>query len=142
MRSRLQAAAARGLTRFVGRQPELETVQQALARAQAGHGQVVALVGDAGVGKSRLVYECSTAQRTQGWLVLESAAVSYGKRPPTSRCVDLLQAIVQSTTATTPAPPRQSDGAGPGARRGPPGDDPALLALLEALPDGQPVSGA
>jgi AAA ATPase domain len=78
-RSRLQAAAARGLTRFVGRQLELETLQQALAQAQAGHGQVVALVGEAGVGKSRLVYEVVHSHRTQGWLVLESASVSYGK---------------------------------------------------------------
>jgi len=54
-RTRLQAAAARGLTRFVGRQPELEALRQALAKAHAGHGQVVALVGEAGVGKSRLV---------------------------------------------------------------------------------------
>ena len=45
VRSRLQAAAARGLTRFVGRQPELETLQQALAQAQAGQGQVAALPG-------------------------------------------------------------------------------------------------
>ena len=60
VRSRLQAAAARGLTRFVGRQPELETLQQALVQAQAGHGQVVAMVGEAGVGKSRLLYECAT----------------------------------------------------------------------------------
>src|SRR5262245_17923212 len=52
VRSRLQAAAARGLTRFVGRQPELAALQQALAQAQAGHGQVVAMVGEAGVGKS------------------------------------------------------------------------------------------
>ena len=52
VRSRLQAAAARGLTRFVGRQPELEALQQALAQAHAGHGQVVAMVGEAGVGKS------------------------------------------------------------------------------------------
>jgi hypothetical protein len=57
VRSRLQVAVARGLTPFVGRQSELETLQQALAQAQAGHGQVVALVGDAGVGKSRLLAE-------------------------------------------------------------------------------------
>jgi class 3 adenylate cyclase len=57
LRRRLQAAAARGLTRFVGRQTELVALQQALERAGAGHGQVVALVGEAGVGKSRLVYE-------------------------------------------------------------------------------------
>src|SRR5215468_5890205 len=54
---RLQAVAARGLTRFVGRQMELETLQQALARAATGHGHIVAMVGEAGVGKSRLVYE-------------------------------------------------------------------------------------
>ena len=70
--SRLQAAAARGLTRFVGRQPELETLQQALAQAYAGHGQVVALVGEAVLGKSRLLYEFVHSHRTQGWLVLGS----------------------------------------------------------------------
>src|SRR5215470_17300765 len=58
VRRRLQAAAARGLTRFVGRDQELVVMQQSLAQASAGHGQVVALVGEAGVGKSRLVYEC------------------------------------------------------------------------------------
>ena len=58
LRHRLQAAVARGLTRFVGRDTELAALGQALARAGAGHGQVVALVGEAGVGKSRLVYEC------------------------------------------------------------------------------------
>jgi class 3 adenylate cyclase len=57
-RRRVQAAAARGLTRFVGRQTELTALTEALERAGAGHGQVVALVGEAGVGKSRLVYEC------------------------------------------------------------------------------------
>ena len=50
-RRRLQARAARGLTRFVGRQQELTALQQALEQAGAGHGQVVALVGEAGVGK-------------------------------------------------------------------------------------------
>src|SRR5919197_4122659 len=67
IRRRLQAAAARGLTRFVGRDQELVVMQQALAQASAGHGQVVALVGEAGVGKSRLVYECVHSHRTQGW---------------------------------------------------------------------------
>ena len=71
----VQAAAARGLTRFVGRDQELVVMQQALAQASAGHGQVVALVGEAGVGKSRLVYECVRSHRTQGWRVLESASV-------------------------------------------------------------------
>jgi len=57
IRRRLQAAAARGLTRFVGRQTELEALHQALERASAGHGQVIAVVGEPGVGKSRLFWE-------------------------------------------------------------------------------------
>ena len=91
VRSRLQAAAARGLTRFVGRQPELETLQQALVQARAGHGQVVAMVGEAGVGKSRLLYEFAHSHYTQGWLVLESASVSYGKATPYFPVIDLLK---------------------------------------------------
>jgi class 3 adenylate cyclase/tetratricopeptide (TPR) repeat protein len=91
LRRRLQAAATRGLTPFVGRQPELAALHRALAQAQAGHGQAVALVGDAGVGKSRLVYEVIHSHRTQGWLVLESASVSYGKATPYFPVIDLLK---------------------------------------------------
>jgi len=91
IRRRLQAVAARGLTPFVGRQQELEALHQALAQAQTGHGQVVALVGEAGVGKSRLVYECVHSHRTQGWQVLESASVSYGKATPYFPVIDLLK---------------------------------------------------
>ena len=76
LRQRLQAAVARGLTQFVGRQPELDALHQALEHAGAGHGQVAAIVGEAGVGKSRLVYECIHSHRTRAWLVLESASVS------------------------------------------------------------------
>jgi tetratricopeptide (TPR) repeat protein len=70
-------------------------LQQALERAEAGHGQVVALVGEAGVGKSRLVYECSRSHRTQGWLVLESGSVSYGKATAYLPVRDLLKAYCQ-----------------------------------------------
>jgi class 3 adenylate cyclase/tetratricopeptide (TPR) repeat protein len=91
IRRRLQASAARGLTRFVGRQQELTTLQQALALAGAGHGQVAALVGEAGVGKSRLVYEFVHSHHTQGWSVLESASVSYGKATPYFPVIDLLK---------------------------------------------------
>jgi len=91
LQRRLQAAVARGLTPFVGRQPELEALHQALARVQTGHGQVIALVGEAGVGKSRLVYECVHSHRTQGWRVLESASVSYGKATPYFPVMDLLK---------------------------------------------------
>jgi class 3 adenylate cyclase/tetratricopeptide (TPR) repeat protein len=92
LRRRLQAAVARGLSPFVGRQPELEALHQALARAGAGQGQVVALLGEPGVGKSRLVYEFLHAHRTQGWLRLESGSVSYGKATAYLPVCDLLKA--------------------------------------------------
>ena len=95
IRRRLQATVARGLTRFVGRQTELAALHQALERAGVGHGQVVALLGEAGVGKSRLVYEVVHSHRTQGWLVLESASVSYGKATPYFPVLDLLKRYVQ-----------------------------------------------
>jgi class 3 adenylate cyclase/tetratricopeptide (TPR) repeat protein len=78
-RTRLQAATRRGLTRFVGRDAELEQLRRAQQLAGDGHGQVAAVVGEAGVGKSRLVFEFTHSHRLQGWLVLESASVSYGK---------------------------------------------------------------
>src|SRR5678815_5383246 len=58
-RSRLQAAAARGLTRFVGRDAETEQLRKALEQARADHGQVVGVVGEPGLGKSRLFFELS-----------------------------------------------------------------------------------
>src|SRR5262249_38192916 len=91
IRQRVQAAAVRGLTTLVGRQQELEVLHQALALAQTGHGQVVALVGEAGIGKSRLVHECVRSPRTQGWRVLESAAVSYSTATPYGPVIDMLK---------------------------------------------------
>jgi len=78
-RTRMQAFAARGLTRFVGRQVEFEALHQALERAGSSHGQVVAVIGEPGVGKSRLVYEFTRSHHTHNWCVLESSSVSYGK---------------------------------------------------------------
>ncbi len=95
VRSRLQAAAARGLTRFVGRQTELEALRQAFEKARAGQGQVVALVGEPGVGKSRLFWEFTHSHRTQGWLLQESGSVSYGKATPYLPVIDLLKAYFQ-----------------------------------------------
>jgi predicted ATPase len=92
VRTRLQAAAARGLTRFVGRDPELDQLRQALEQAGAGQGQVVVLLGEPGVGKSRLVYEFLHAHHTQGWLVLGSGSVSYGKATAYLPVCDLLKA--------------------------------------------------
>jgi AAA ATPase domain/Adenylate and Guanylate cyclase catalytic domain len=91
LRGRFQTRVAGGLTRFVGRDPELATLHRTLERAAAGHGQVVAVVGEPGVGKSRLVYEFIHAHETRGWLVLESVSVSYGKATPYFPVIDLLK---------------------------------------------------
>ena len=95
-RTRLQAAAARMLTRFVGRQQEIETLRQALERASTGHGQVVAVIGEPGMGKSRLFYEFTQVPHMQGWLIIEAGAVSsYGKATPYLPIIELLKAYFQ-----------------------------------------------
>jgi len=90
-RSRLQATAARGLTPFVGRDPELAQLIRAQEQARGGHGQIVAIVGEAGVGKSRLYHEFTHSHRVQGWLVLEASAVSHGKSISYLPVIDLLK---------------------------------------------------
>jgi len=139
VRRRLQAIAALGLTRFVGRQTELVALQQALERAGTGHGQLVAVVGEAGVGKSRLVYEFLHAYHTQGWLVLESASVSYGKATPYFPVIDLLKRYshvedrddTRTIRAKLTGQVLTLDAALQDVI-------PALLALLDALPEDSP----
>jgi predicted ATPase/class 3 adenylate cyclase len=147
IRRRLQASAVRGLTRFVGRQQELAALQQALEWAAAGHGQVVAMVAEAGVGKSRLVYEfvhwrdcvgagCSPSHHTPGWLVLESASVSYGKATPYFPIIDLLKRYshVEERDDTRTIRTKVT---GQVLTLDPALQDtvPALLSLLDALPE-------
>jgi len=90
-RTRLQVSARRGLTRFVGRDAELEQLRRVQQLAGNGHGQVATIVGEAGVGKSRLLYEFTHSHRLQGWLVLESASVSYAKATSYLPVIDLLK---------------------------------------------------
>jgi class 3 adenylate cyclase/tetratricopeptide (TPR) repeat protein len=97
-RTRLQAAAARGLTLFVGRGQELVHLRQALDKAQRGQGQVVAVVGEPGVGKSRLLWEFIHSHRTQDWLVLESSSVSYGKASAYLPVIDLCKSYFRIET--------------------------------------------
>ena len=93
--SRMEAAAARGLTQFVGRESELATLNRALETARAGRGQVVALVGEPGVGKSRLFWEFIHSHRTHGWLVLEGGTASYRKSTVYLPVIDLLKSYFQ-----------------------------------------------
>jgi class 3 adenylate cyclase/tetratricopeptide (TPR) repeat protein len=91
VRTRLQASVARGLTRFVGRDAEIDQLRHAQEQASRGRGEIVAVVGEPGVGKSRLFYEFIHSHRTHGWLILESSSVSYGKAAPWLPLVDLLK---------------------------------------------------
>ena len=102
-RSRVQAAAARGLTRFVGREGELEQLAQALDRARGGHGQVVAVVGEPGVGKTRLYREFSRSDRFRGWSILEADPVSYGQATSYGPVIELLRAYFRIESSDDPS---------------------------------------
>src|SRR5262245_1497358 len=95
VRSRLQATAARGLSRLVGRDSELAELRQALELAGTGHGQVVAVVGGPGVGKSRLLWEFTRSEHTKDWLILDGGSVSYGKATTYLPVIDLLKVYFQ-----------------------------------------------
>src|SRR5262245_46758928 len=95
VRSRFQAHAARGLTNFVGRASELVQLAEALDLARGGRGQVVAVVGEPGVGKSRLFWEFAHSYRPEGCLVLEAAGVSYGQATTYLPVIELLHGYFQ-----------------------------------------------
>jgi class 3 adenylate cyclase len=139
VRRRLQAAVARGLTRFVGRDQELTALRQALAQAARGQGQLVALLGEAGVGKSRLVYECVHSHATRGWRVLESASVSYGRATPYFPVIDLLKRYAHLDDADD-ARTIRAKVTGQVLTLDEALQDtlPTLLALLDVLPDDSP----
>jgi class 3 adenylate cyclase/predicted ATPase len=94
LRTRLQVSARRGLTRFVGRQSELEQLRQALEQSKAGHGQIVGVMGEPGLGKSRLFYEFKLTSQSGG-LVLEAYSVSHGKASPYLPLIELLKSYFQ-----------------------------------------------
>jgi class 3 adenylate cyclase len=89
LRTRLQRAAGRGLTKFVGREREMEALKRAAEQARAGRGQIVAAMAEAGVGKSRLFYEFKTTTQSD-WMVLEAFSVSHGKASAYLPLIDLL----------------------------------------------------
>ena len=87
-------AARRGLTRFVGRHSEMDQMQRALEQAKAGHGQIVGVMGEPGMGKSRLFYEFKLTSQS-GCLVLEAYSVSHGKASPYLPVIELLKTYFQ-----------------------------------------------
>jgi class 3 adenylate cyclase/predicted ATPase len=94
LRTKLQIAARRGLTRFVGRHSEMEHMRRAFEQAKAGHGQIVGVMGEPGLGKSRLCFEFKLTSQS-GCLVLEAFSVSYGKTSPYWPVIELLKTYFQ-----------------------------------------------
>jgi DNA-binding NtrC family response regulator len=101
VRSRLKGPVTRSLSQFVGRDADITQIGIAMDRARSGRGQVVALVGEPGVGKSRLVYEFTHSHRTQDWLVLEAGALSYGKATSYLPVIELLKGYFKITERET-----------------------------------------
>ncbi|MBV8773607.1 MAG: AAA family ATPase [Deltaproteobacteria bacterium] len=89
LRTRLQRAAVRGLTKFVGRQREMEALTHAAEQARSARGQIVAVMAEPGVGKSRLFYEFKATSQS-AWMVLEAPSVSYGKASAYLPVIELL----------------------------------------------------
>jgi adenylate cyclase len=102
LRTRLQRAAARGYTEFVGREREMEALRHAADQVRAGRGQIVAVVAEPGVGKSRLFDEYKTRNQS-GWLVLEGPAFAYGKASAFLPLIELLRNYFKITRMTTSA---------------------------------------
>jgi class 3 adenylate cyclase/predicted ATPase len=90
LRTRLQRSAGRGLTKFVGRQREMEALKHAAEQAKGGHGQIVAAMAEPGVGKSRLFFEFKATSQS-GWMLLETFSVSHGKASAYLPAIELLR---------------------------------------------------
>ena len=94
LRTRLQVAARRGLVRFVGRQREMEQMKRAWEATQTGRGQIVAVMGEPGVGKSRLFHEFKLTSG-RGCLLLETFSISHGKAYAYLPLIELLKNYCQ-----------------------------------------------
>ncbi|MBV8451586.1 MAG: AAA family ATPase, partial [Deltaproteobacteria bacterium] len=90
LRTRFQRAVARGLTKFVGRQHEMEALKHAAQLARSGHGQVVAAMAEPGVGKSRLFHEFKLVSESE-WMTLEAFSVSHDKASAYLPVLELLR---------------------------------------------------
>ena len=99
LHTRIEVAAAQGLSRFVGRVEEMSELEHAWERAAAGDGQVVGVVGEAGVGKSRLCYEFAERCRTRGVDVYQAHALAHAKSVPFLPVVEFLRGVFDVSTS-------------------------------------------
>jgi len=106
-RTRLDTSRARGLSRFVGRGSEMEALESALARSLEGTGRVAAVVGEAGVGKSRLCAEFIERCRARELVVYEAHCPAHGKTIPYLPLLELLRNLFGITDPDGPREARQ-----------------------------------
>jgi hypothetical protein len=106
LRGHFEAAAGRGLTKFVGREREIAELKRALELARSGHGQTVAAVAEAGTGKSRLVHEFKAALPAECKL-LEAYSVSHGKASAWLPVLELLRGYFGLQDADEPPTRRE-----------------------------------
>jgi class 3 adenylate cyclase len=106
-RTRWEVTAARGLTPFVGRKNEFAGLQRALDLAAAGHGQLVAVKGQPGTGKSRLVHEFLQSPQLSDWPVLQTAAAAYRRGTPYLAISNLLRSWCEIPEQAPPAEARR-----------------------------------
>jgi class 3 adenylate cyclase/tetratricopeptide (TPR) repeat protein len=91
-RTRFDVSAERGLTPFVGREREFELLLDGYERAKGGRGQAFSIVAEAGIGKSRLLYEFRKAVANENALFLEGRCLSYSGAVAYHPVVDILKA--------------------------------------------------
>src|SRR6266540_6442069 len=103
VQSRLEVAAARGLTPMVGRAPEVALLRERWARVKAGMGQVVVLEGEAGIGKSRLVQVLKDHVAHEAHLCWECRGSPYYQRTALYPIIEFLQRWLQWQPGATPA---------------------------------------
>jgi class 3 adenylate cyclase/tetratricopeptide (TPR) repeat protein len=89
--TRMEAAVIRGLTRFVGRDKEMNILTEAFDKAKSGSGQIVGLLGEAGVGKSRLLFELRQTLPEAQFTYLEGHCLHYGSTMPYLPLLDILR---------------------------------------------------
>jgi class 3 adenylate cyclase/tetratricopeptide (TPR) repeat protein len=131
-----RVVATRQLTPFIGRDAELAALGLALGEAHAGRGQIVALVGEPGVGKSRLIWEATRLAWADGWLVLESGAVAQATASSYGPAIDVLRAYCRiETRDDVPTVREKATSRLLALDRALGPDLPALLALLDVPVD-------
>jgi class 3 adenylate cyclase/tetratricopeptide (TPR) repeat protein len=140
-RARVDLAAERGLTPLVGRADELEQLQRAFQRVREGQGQVVGIVAEAGVGKSRLLWEFRRALPPEGALYLEGRCISFGQSIPFLPVVEMLRRGFQIAEGDPDDRVRERVTAGLGRLGVDPQHAPLLLGLLGLESDDPALRG-